>query len=210
MRADELWPGNGQARLAGKAVGPLDGETRERLLEATERLIRQFGIAKMSMADVARVARVARGTLYRYFESREALLEAFVQRTTDRFFSDVGAAMDRCDTLAEQIGKFSELQIQSIHPGNEEAPGNQAVLIRQLAGQASQALRRTAKFLRPYLDAAQQRGEIRADIDVADASEWLARILLSFTIFQASPSFEADDPASVSSFVQRYAIKGLS
>jgi hypothetical protein len=33
---------------------------------------------------------------------------------------------------------------------------------------------------------------------------------LSFTIFQASSSYEAGDPDSVSSFVKRYAINGLA
>jgi hypothetical protein len=35
-------------------------------------------------------------------------------------------------------------------------------------------------------------------------------MLLSFTIFQVSVSYEAADPASVRRFVQRYAIDGLA
>jgi TetR/AcrR family transcriptional repressor of uid operon len=60
----------------------LDPETRERLLDAADRLVRQIGMAKTSMADVARVAGVARGTLYRYFKSRESLFNAVMRRTT--------------------------------------------------------------------------------------------------------------------------------
>lgn len=192
-------------------VAAPDRETRDRILEATDRLVRQFGIAKTSMTDVAQAAGVARGTLYRYFDSREALFDALSQRTTDQFFAEATAAMDRCATLSDQLGEFSEMMIRSIHPAAAaEGAGNQAAMVRMLAAQSVQALRRTARFLRPYIEAARGRGEVRAGLDINDASEWLARILLSFTIFQASVSYQADDPASVRQFVQRYAINGLA
>jgi AcrR family transcriptional regulator len=208
----ELWPSEGPPWLAAKLSGPgtLDGETRERLLDATDRLVRQFGIGKTSMADVARAAGVARGTLYRYFESREVLFDALAQRTTDRFFAEVAAAMGQRRSLAEQLGEFSEMMIRSIHPEAGPSAGNQAGMVRMLATQSVQALHRTARFLAPYIEAARDRGEVRVSLDVADAGEWLARILLSFTIFQASVSYAADDPRSVSQFVQRYAIAGLA
>lgn len=171
--------------------------------------MRQLGIDKTSMADVARGAGVARGTLYRYFESRGALFDAMMQRTTDRFFEDVAAAMDRRPNLSAQLGEFSEIMIRTIHP-EAATPNNQAAMARMLATEGAQALGRTAKFLRPYLEAARERGEVRGDLDVVDASEWLARILLSFTVLQASISYQAGDPRSVSSFVQRYAIRGLT
>ena len=211
MTAD-FWSRASSARLGPRssAAGTLDQATHERLLDATDRLVRQVGLTKTSMADVARTAGVARGTLYRYFESREVLLEALAQRTTEQFFAEVGEAMDRQPTLSEQLGEFSEMTIRSIHPDAEVPPNHQAVMIRMLVTESAQALRRTARFLRSYVDAAHARGEVRADLGIDDASEWLARVLLSFTIFQAAISYEADDPHSVRLFVQRYAIRGLA
>jgi AcrR family transcriptional regulator len=195
--------------------------TQERLLDATDRLVRQLGIKKTSMADVARDAGVARATLYRYFESREVLLNALTHRAADRFFAAVAAAMDTRATLSGQLGEFSEMMTRAIHPaqgvlvalGAEGGPGsveNRAAMYRMLVGESGQALRRTARLLRPYIEAARERGEVRHDLDLTDASEWLARILLSFTIFQAAIAYEADDPRSVSEFVRRYAITGLA
>ena len=206
------WPPADLVDLGPRAsgAGTLDKATRERLLDATDQLVQQFGMSKTSMADVARGAGVARGTLYRYFESREVLFNAMAQRTTERFFDEVSAAMDRRPTLAEQLGAFCEMMIRAIHPANGGLSGNPAALIRRLATQSAQALRRTARFLQPYIESARARGEVREDLDVADASEWLARILLSFTIFQASISYNAEDALSVSNFVQRYAITGLA
>jgi AcrR family transcriptional regulator len=209
---EAFWPPAHPVRTGARAftAGTLDRATQERILDATDHLVRQVGIDKTSMADVARAAGVARGTLYRYFESREKLFNALSQRTADHFFTAAAEAMDARPMLSEQLGEFSKMMIRSIHPEADEPAGNQAAMIRMLATQSTQALRRTAKFLRPYIDAARARGEVREDLDLADASEWLARVLLSFTIFQASVSYEADDPLSVSLFVQRYAISGLS
>ena len=196
----------GNSGLRGPA-GSLDPATQERLLDATERLVQRIGIGKTSMADVARAAGVARGTLYRYFESREVLFDALTRRATDRFFAAAAAAMDGQPSLSEQLGEFSQLMVRAIHPG---ALGSQAALTRMLVTEGAQALRRTAGFLRPYIEAAWSRGEVREDLDIDDASEWLARILLSFTVFQAAIAYDADDPRSVSSFVRRYAIGSMA
>ena len=217
MTSDD-WP------LSGPAWPGAGAATQERLLDATDRLVRQLGIKKTSMADVARDAGVARATLYRYFESREALLNALTHRAADRFFAAVAAAMDTRATLSGQLGEFSEMMTRAIHPaqgvaagsgsgavgGPGSLEGNRAAMYRMLVGESGQALRRTARLLQPYIEAAGERGEVRQDLDLADASEWLARILLSFTIFQAGIAYEADDPRSVSEFVRRYAITGLA
>ncbi len=192
--------------------GMFDKATEERIIEATDDLVRRIGVNKMSMSDVARGAGVARGTLYRYFESREVLLNALTKRTSDQFFDDLARAMKERELFSEQLGEFSERIIRSIQPDNEGTPSrkNHITMLYMLATQSTQALLRTAKFLRPYIEAARERGEVRADIDVVDASEWLARILLSFTVFQASVSGNTDTPQSVGLFVQRYAINGLN
>lgn len=46
----------------------------EEILDATRRVIARDGLADASMERIASEARVAKGTLYLYFESREALL----------------------------------------------------------------------------------------------------------------------------------------
>jgi AcrR family transcriptional regulator len=209
---EALWPQAHPVPAGAKVstAGTLDRATQEKILDATDRLVQHVGITKTSMADVARAAGVARGTLYRYFESRETLFDALTQRTTDRFFAEAAEAMDLCPDLSEQLGEFSKMMIRSIHPDADDSSGKRAAMIRMLANQSGHALRRTARFLRPYIETAHERGEVRENLDIADAGEWLARILLSFTIFQASISFEAGDPQSVSLFVQRYAISGLS
>lgn len=191
--------------------GAFDKATEERILDATGELITRLGRSKLSMSDVARSAGVARGTLYRHFESREVLLAAVSQRNADRFFDDLAAALENHRLLADQLGEFTERIIRSIRPDDDSAsPNNHVAMLHMLATQSHQALLRTAMFLRPYVASARDRGEVNAQLDIDGACEWLARILLSFTVFQASVSNHGDTPQSVRLFVRRYAIDGLA
>ena len=70
------------ASTAAAAV-PDDTKTqpvRERLLDAAEGCLAQFGPQKTSMEDVARAAGMSRATVYRYFENRDALLLGVASR----------------------------------------------------------------------------------------------------------------------------------
>jgi AcrR family transcriptional regulator len=48
----------------------------------------------VSVADIAEAAGVSEGLLYHYFPSKQALLEAAVQRAADRLLADLTAAVD--------------------------------------------------------------------------------------------------------------------
>ncbi|MCV7178888.1 TetR/AcrR family transcriptional regulator, partial [Mycolicibacterium sphagni] len=54
-----------------------DNSTRQRILAATSEVLSRSGQAKLSLSDVAQQAGVSRPTLYRWFASKEALLDAF-------------------------------------------------------------------------------------------------------------------------------------
>ena len=50
-------------------------ERRQRILRATDRLLRRYGPSKTTIADIAREADVAVGTVYLEFESKDAIIE---------------------------------------------------------------------------------------------------------------------------------------
>lgn len=76
------------------APGPRTGEpAAERILDAAERLFAGTDPAAVGMAEVARAAGCSRATLYRYFDSREALHTAYVHRWTHTLYRRLGAAL---------------------------------------------------------------------------------------------------------------------
>ncbi|SED47125.1 DNA-binding transcriptional regulator, AcrR family [Streptomyces sp. 3213] len=58
--------------------------TAERILEATEEVLRRHGPAKATVVDVARALGVSHGTVYRHFGTKAVLREAVTKRWLDR------------------------------------------------------------------------------------------------------------------------------
>jgi AcrR family transcriptional regulator len=58
--------------------------TSERILEATEEVLRRHGPAKATVVDVARALGVSHGSVYRHFRTKAQLREAVTKRWLDR------------------------------------------------------------------------------------------------------------------------------
>ncbi|MEU5088067.1 TetR family transcriptional regulator [Streptomyces sp. NPDC021356] len=58
--------------------------TAERIIEATEEVLRRHGPAKATVVDVARALGVSHGSVYRHFRTKAALREAVTKRWLDR------------------------------------------------------------------------------------------------------------------------------
>lgn len=67
--------------------------TRERILDGAARAVARYGVAKLDMGDVSVTSQVSRGTLYRYFPSRDALLTELARHEGERFKQQVLAAI---------------------------------------------------------------------------------------------------------------------
>ncbi len=63
------------ARSPAEALGN-DGAKRRQILDGARRVFLSAGFDGASMGEIAKAARVSKGTLYVYFESKEALFEA--------------------------------------------------------------------------------------------------------------------------------------
>lgn len=59
-------------------------DTRELILDAVKRLLRDRGLGELSLASVAREAGITERTVYRHFATREQLLEATWAAVNDR------------------------------------------------------------------------------------------------------------------------------
>jgi AcrR family transcriptional regulator len=69
--------------------------TAERILEATEDVLRRHGPAKATVVDVARALGVSHGSVYRHFRTKSALREAVMKRWLDRTAEKLSAIVTR-------------------------------------------------------------------------------------------------------------------
>jgi AcrR family transcriptional regulator len=75
----------------------------DRILDAAEDLYTQRDQASIGMNEIARAAGCSRATLYRYFESREALRTAYVHREARRLGRAITERIDGIDDPRERL-----------------------------------------------------------------------------------------------------------
>jgi len=75
----------------------------ERILDAAGAEFLATGISETGMADIARAAGCSRATLYRYFDNRDALRLAYVNREAVRVAAIVGGTVATIDDPAERL-----------------------------------------------------------------------------------------------------------
>ena len=197
---------------SGSGEGSASAQVREQIVKAARNCFLRYGTAKTSMADVARDAGVSRGTVYRYFTDRAALAEAVFAYESHLFHEGMRRQLDRLDTLEEQVVECAGILAAFEHrvaTGAQRridlSPERLALL---LTSHSEPLLRDTVDFLVPYVKAAQERGEIRSDLHVRAASEWIARNLFTISSMPAI-TFRGEDPKAWRRFFRDHLFGGL-
>src|ERR1700738_4858219 len=75
----------------------IETDTRERILVVAERLFRQLGYQKTTVADIAKELRMSPANVYRFFDSKKAIHEG-VARTL------MGGVEDATEVIAAKRG----------------------------------------------------------------------------------------------------------
>jgi AcrR family transcriptional regulator len=184
---------------------------RDRLIDAAEACLQAKGIRATTVSEVAEVAGVSRGWLYRHFPDKAALLGAALVRLNNAYWGEAHAMLAEVDGLAEQIAAGVALGRSAY-----DSPGALLMRLRQdepeefaaCAGAGVQGLvPDLSAFWLPYLAAAQERGEIAVE-DLTEAAEWVARALLSVTTVPGN-TLDPDDRDAVIRYLKRYLMPAL-
>ena len=150
-------------------------KNRERLLVAAGQVFEEKGL-EASVADVARVAGVGMGTLYRRFPSKDALIEALVSDVLEATIAMAEEAENRPD------GTGLEHFLRAVSAYHAEHLGCLPKLWN-LHHVVQAARRQVAARLADLLADAQAHGRVRADLTNTDLSlvMWSIRGVLETT-----------------------------
>jgi AcrR family transcriptional regulator len=94
----------------------IEPDTRERILVVAERLFREIGYQKTTVADIAKVLRMSPANVYRFFDSKKAIHEGVARAM-------MGEVEDAAQAIATRPGpaadRLREL-LTSVHRMNSE------------------------------------------------------------------------------------------
>jgi AcrR family transcriptional regulator len=92
----------------------IEPDTRERILVTAERLFRQIGYQKTTVADIAKELRMSPANVYRFFDSKKAIHEGVartlmgeVETEARRIVAEPGPAKPRLRELLKTINRMN-------------------------------------------------------------------------------------------------------
>jgi AcrR family transcriptional regulator len=166
----------------------------DRILDAAERLYTERDPASIGMNEIARAAGCSRATLYRYFDSREALRTAYVHRETHRLGREI---VQRITSVADPRERLTAsitatLRMVRENPALAAWFGSTRLPIGgELAGQSEVITALAAGFLSSLAPDDPATVERRA--------RWAVRVIISLLMFPGRD--DADERAMIEEFV---------
>jgi AcrR family transcriptional regulator len=185
-------------------VAPTD--TRERIMVAAVAQCEDFGLRRTTMDDVARRAGLSRATLYRHFESKDAVVQAVILAEAAKFFDRLDVALAGIDRTDERVVEGFAFALHYV--------GRHALLHK--------LLRTEPEALLPYLlgntrlisiatEAVAARVPADSEVDPEDArsvAELIVRLVLSLALSPDS-ALGIDDADGARRLARQYLVPGL-
>jgi len=91
-------------------------ETRRRIFDSALALFRKRGFADTTMRDIAQEAGVALGAAYYYFDSKDAIVMAFYERTQQELVPQVADALSHARGLKQRLGAVVRVKLEYCAP----------------------------------------------------------------------------------------------
>jgi AcrR family transcriptional regulator len=146
---------------------------REAILDAAQELIASDGYHALRMDAVADAAELSKGTLYLYFENKDALCAAVATRLIDTFLPFLRSALDNANTGLEGVRAL----LQAYYEFTQDHPHNFRFALAWLS--AGERMDDSTESFQTYrlrvgqmlslvassLQRGQSDGSIRADVD---------------------------------------------
>jgi AcrR family transcriptional regulator len=179
--------------------------TRARLIDATEAIMRDASPLSVRVDEVARRAGCSRATVYRHVADKDELVrEVLVRHATrlaDQLETEIDDTGDPADWIAEGMVRNAERVRQEPWYRALEAEGATAAIAR-LCGGPRAIIEFASPLVARFLARLEGHGVLRPDLDLEDATEWLAVVHVGLlTLDVAAHRSRADQVAFVRTFV---------
>src|SRR5919106_4490947 len=133
--------------VATRRVAPAPIDKRDSILKAATQVFARRGYFNAQVADVARAAGVAAGTVYLYFRSKDDLLVSIFERTMKDTLAEGRAAITGIDDPAERLRRIARLHLDRM--GRDR---DLAVVFQVELRQSTKFMERfSSTYLRDYL-----------------------------------------------------------
>lgn len=159
------------AATVARAVAGRPGsapDKRDAILRAAVKVFARHGYFQSQVADVARVAGVAAGTVYLYFRSKDDLLASIFERTIKDALEEGRAALAEVADPAERLRRIARLHLERLGRDRDLAVVVQVELrqsIKFMERFSTTHLKDYLGIIRRTIAEGQDAGVFRRDVD---------------------------------------------
>jgi AcrR family transcriptional regulator len=160
-------------------------DTRARIMEAAEALFRRLGFAKTAVADIAAELGMSPANVYRFFPSKNAIVEAICQRCLAEVEEKAFAAARDRGPAAERIERLI-LEIVSFHKENHFTEPRVKDLVLAAIELNWDAIKAHKDVMRTAIEAILRDGVASGEFEPVEPQE-TARLILTAVVAFTHP-----------------------
>src|SRR5262245_16289516 len=157
-------------------------DTRSRIMDTAEALFRRLGYAKTAVADIAAELKMSPANIYRFFSSKNAIVEAICQRCLSELEDRAWAVARSRGSAAERIERLV-LEILAYHRENlltEQRVNDMVLAAIELSWGA---IRAHKEHMRMVFEGILREGVERSEFEQVDPRETSRLLMLSLVHF---------------------------
>ncbi|OBK17583.1 TetR/AcrR family transcriptional regulator [Mycobacterium asiaticum] len=189
---------------------PAEGKTAERILDAALRQFEVFGINRSTVEDITRRSGLSRVTLYRYFASKDAIIEAVLLRELETFLRDLEAYAGRQSTVESKFVEGFVFVLNTLrgHTLLQRLLSTEPeAVLPFLTTEGSNTMQTASAFLARQIST-ELPNDDRTQLELLEIAEVTVRIVLSFVLTPSQHIALGDDDAA-RTFARRYLLPAL-
>lgn len=107
-------------------------EKLESILGTAKKMFARYGLRKTNLDEVARMARVAKATIYNYFGSKDRVYLEVLRREADKILENISSAVDQEASPSDKLVTFAKAKFrymrQAINILNLDREGTEKLL----------------------------------------------------------------------------------
>jgi AcrR family transcriptional regulator len=157
-------------------------DTRARIMETAETLFRRLGFAKTTVADIAGELKMSPANVYRFFSSKNAIVEAICQRCLGELEDKAWAVARSRGTAAERIERLV-LETLTYHRENHLVDQRVNDMVLAAIELSWQAIRAHKEHMRMVFETILREGVESGEFEPLDPRETSRLLMISLVHF---------------------------
>jgi TetR/AcrR family transcriptional regulator len=162
---------------------PTDDDVQVTILQAARQCYLHYGVEKTGMQDIAKQAKLARSTIYRYYPTADDLLLALISTEMQAMNRELSKKLARFERPEDVIVEGVVIALKAIpqHPLLSQVfAGDSSSALRQKVWNSPTIVALGTDLMATVMHKSLEQGHLQQAVRSEVLIEWVYRILLSF------------------------------